>query len=86
MPLFRYTRFGREHGPRIEASLSGAVTGAILGGLAGLGVCAWWLTGPPPLFPGDTILGGALLVGWIGWRWGKPAVARVRDEFLTWWV
>ena len=79
MSLFRYTRFGRERGPRIGSSLSGALAGAAIGGLAGLGACAWWLTGPPWLFPGDTIAAGALLVGWIGWRYGRDAVAAARE-------
>ncbi len=52
--------------------IKGLVVGAILGGLAGLGVC-FWLLAETPFFPGDTIVAGALI---CGYRWG--------DDFFDW--
>jgi len=40
---------------------------AILGGLAGLGICVWLLA-EAPFFPGDMLVAGALICGLCGDR------------------
>ena len=48
----------------------GLGVGALLGGLMGLGVCMWIIEGTW-LFPGDTILIGAILCGLAGFLFGQ---------------
>ena len=55
--------------------IKGMIVGALLGGLAGLGVCVWLLP-EAPLFPGDTMVAGTILCGFCGYRWG--------DDFFDW--
>ncbi len=50
--------------------LKGLLVGGLLGGLAGLGVCMWLINGTL-LFPGDTILAGALICGVLGFLYGE---------------
>ena len=56
-------------------SLRGLIFGAVLGALAGLGVCVWLLA-ETLFFPGDTMVAGALICGVAGYIWG--------DEFFEW--
>jgi hypothetical protein len=56
-------------------AIKGLVLGAILGGFAGLGICIW-LIAETLLFPGDTMVAGALICGFCGYRWG--------DDFFDW--
>ncbi len=55
--------------------IKGLFVGAILGGLVGLSVCVWLLS-ETLFFPGDTMVVGALICGYCGFRWG--------DDFFDW--
>jgi len=48
----------------------GLWVGARVGGLAGLGVCMWLIEGTL-LFPGDTMLFGAIICGVLGFLMGE---------------
>jgi hypothetical protein len=56
-------------------AIKGLIIGAILGAVAGLGACIWLIT-ETILFPGDTMVMGALFCGGLGYRYG--------DEFFEW--
>jgi hypothetical protein len=58
----------------------GLFVGAFLGGFAGLGVCMWIIEGTW-LFPGDTILIGAVVCGILGFLFGQ----RFFDWLSDWW-
>ncbi len=55
--------------------IRGLIVGSVLGALAGLGICTWLLA-ETLLFPGDTMVAGALICGAAGYIWG--------DEFFEW--
>ena len=55
--------------------IKGLFVGALLGGFAGLGICVWFLA-ETPFFTGDTMVAGALICGFCGYRWG--------DDFFDW--
>ena len=56
-------------------AIKGLIVGTFLGGIAGLGMCIWLFT-ENILFPGDTMVAGALICGTCGYIWG--------DEFFEW--
>jgi hypothetical protein len=56
-------------------AIKGLIWGVFLGGLAGLGVCIW-LISETLLFPGDTMVAGALICGTCGYIYG--------DSFFEW--
>ena len=56
---------------QISDALKGAVYGAALGGLGGLGACMWLIPDDLSLFPGDTILIGAIICGFLGFIFGE---------------
>ena len=59
----------------ISDALKGVLLGGCFGGLAGLGACIWLIPGDL-LFPGDTILFGAVICGIGGYIGG--------DAFFEW--
>jgi hypothetical protein len=61
----------------------GLWVGALLGGLAGLSVCTWLIEGTL-LFPGDTILIGAVTCGIAGFLCGDAFFDWLKDH-LHWW-
>ncbi len=56
-------------------AIKGVAVGTLIGGVAGLGVCIWIIP-ETSLFPGDTILAGAVICGVLGQIYG--------DSFFTW--
>lgn len=56
-------------------AIKGLIWGAFLGALSGLGVCIWLISGTL-LFPGDTMVAGALICGAFGYIYG--------DSFFEW--
>lgn len=60
--------------------LKGLLVGAPLGGLAGLGVCMWFIDGTL-LFPGDTMLSGAILCGVLGFLYGETFFQWLKDNW-----
>jgi hypothetical protein len=56
-------------------STKGMLIGVVLGGLGGLGLCLWVIP-TTWLFPGDTMLAGAIFWGAVGLFWG--------DDFIEW--
>ena len=65
---------------RLREGVAGALWGAFIGGLAGLGVCVWVLTGTP-FFPGDTILIGTAACGTLGFVIGEPFRRWIEDHW-----
>lgn len=62
--------------------IKGLFVGALLGAVAGLSVCVWLLT-ETLLFPGDTILLGAIIGTVCGYLWGDDFFDWVKDNW--WW-
>ncbi len=60
--------------------LKGLLFGGLIGGLAGLGVCVWLISGTL-LFPGDTILAGALICGVLGFLYGEVFLDWLRNNW-----
>lgn len=60
--------------------LRGLLVGAPLGALIGLSACVWMIEGTW-LFPGDTILIGAMGCGVAGFLWGESFFEWLSD----WW-
>jgi ABC-type nitrate/sulfonate/bicarbonate transport system permease component len=60
--------------------LKGLLVGVPLGGLAGLGVCMWLIDGTL-LFPGDTMLFGAILCGVLGFLYGETFFQWLKDNW-----
>jgi hypothetical protein len=61
----------------------GLWVGALLGALMGLGVCMWILRSTI-LFPGDTMLFGAIVCGILGFLFGDSFFDWLKDN-LHWW-
>lgn len=62
--------------------IKGLIIGAVLGALVGLGVCVWLIT-ETLLFPGDTMVAGALICGVCGYVWGDDFFDWLKDNW--WW-
>lgn len=58
--------------------------GALFGGFSGLGVCMFLIDGTL-LFPGDTILFGAILFGVLGFLYGETFFAWLRENWF-WYI
>lgn len=58
----------------------GLWVGALLGGLAGLGVCMWIIDGTL-LFPGDTMLFGAIICAVLGFLYGETFFDWLKDNW-----
>lgn len=67
---------------QILDGLKGAFWGVLIGGLSGLGVCIW-LIDEPILFPGDTIVIGALICGGLGFVLREAFLEWIKDNW--WW-
>ena len=63
-------------------AIKGALLGGFLGALAGLGTCIWIIPSTW-LFPGDTILIGAVVFGVCELLFGDQFFDLVRDHW--WW-
>ncbi len=61
-------------------AVKGLILGAFLGGIAGLGACIWLIT-ETLIFPGDTMVAGALICGVCGFVWGDEFFEWVRDHW-----
>ena len=61
----------------------GLWVGALLGGLLGLGVCIWLIEGTL-LFPGDTMLIGAVVCGLGGFLCGDSFFEWLKDHWHWW--
>ncbi len=75
----------REPPPISEHTLDaiyGLLLGAVIGALAGLGICVWLLA-ETLWFPGDTMVAGALICGFCGYRWGDDFFEWIKDNW--WW-
>jgi len=57
--------------PRPSNAVRGAIVGAMLGALSGLGT-AMWLIGGTRYFPWDAMLLGSVICGLAGYRFGEP--------------
>ena len=68
-----------------ESHFANVTTGVLLGGLIGggmgLGACTFLFAGTL-LFPGDTILAGALICGTLGFFLGEGFIEWIKE---TWW-
>ena len=67
--------------------VAGMFLGALLGAGLGLGVCVYFFD-DPLLFPGDTILFGALLCGTLGFFLGAGFIEWLKENawnFFWWW-
>ncbi len=64
----------------MDNAIKGLIIGALLGAVAGLGVCVWLLT-ETWLFPGDTMVIGSLFCGTCGYLWGEDFF----DALLEYW-
>lgn len=58
----------------------GLWVGALAGGLVGLGVCMWLIEGTR-LFPGDTILFGAIICGVLGFLMGETFFEWLKERW-----
>ena len=59
----------------------GAIFGALIGASLGLGTCLWVIP-VTLLFPGDTMLLGAVACGYGGYRYGDPFIEWLGEN---WW-
>ena len=66
----------------IANTVSGFLLGALLGGTLGLGICVWVIPFTL-LFPGDTILTGAVVCGIGGYWYGDPFIEWLRESWET---
>ncbi len=55
-------------------AVQGAIFGGAIGAFAGLGMCMWILPDDWNLFPGDTILAGAIVCGVLGLIYGEAFI------------
>lgn len=67
----------------IAHTIWGVILGAFTGASAGLGVCVYLIPGTL-LFPGDTILIGAILFAFLGYKYGDSFFDWIRDNW--WWL
>lgn len=58
--------------------------GALIGAGIGWGACVFVID-DPLLFPGDTILFGAILCGLLGYVFGDSFVDRLQDRWWWFW-
>lgn len=65
---------------KLGDGFAGALWGVFFGGLAGLGVCIWAID-TPPLFPGDTVVIGAALLGLLGFVFGRPLLDLIGEHW-----
>ena len=75
----------RKHWQRVEFaanSIRGAILGGLIGGSMGLGVCVWMIP-ETILFPGDTVLAGAIVCGLGGYRYGESFIDWLNENW--WW-
>lgn len=66
--------------------LKGLLLGVVLGATGGLGVCVWLIDGTL-LFPGHTMLFGAILFGVLGFLYGESYFEWFKERwywFLGW--
>lgn len=67
-----------------DQAAKGLWIGALFGGISGLGVCMFLIEGTL-LFPGDTILFGALLFGLLGFLYGETFFAWLKENW-SWFI
>ncbi len=58
----------------------GLWVGMLLGAFAGLGVCMWLIQGTL-LFPGDTMLFGAIICGILGFLFGETFFEWLKERW-----
>ncbi len=64
--------------------IAGTLLGALCGAGVGLGVCMF-IIDEPPLFPGDTILIGAIICGTLGYFWGEGFIEWLKENWWWFW-
>jgi hypothetical protein len=62
----------------------GVLLGAVVGGGLGLGACTFIIEGTL-LFPGDTILAGAILCGTLGFFLGEGFIEWLKENWFSFW-
>ena len=67
-----------------DNALTGALLGALIGGGLGLGACIWIIEGTL-LFPGDTIIAGALICGTLGFFFGEDFIEWLKESWWWFW-
>ena len=68
----------------IANTFMGVIFGALIGGSIGLGICVWVI--PITLvFPGDTMVAGAIICGTAGYKYGEPFIDWLRDNWWRFW-
>jgi len=74
---------GNHDHPRANV-VAGVLLGALAGGGLGLGACMFIFDGTL-LFPGDTMLLGAVLCGMLGYFVGEPFLDWLHDNIWWFW-
>lgn len=69
---------------RIGDGIKGMLAGVVFGAGGGLGVCVWLIDGNL-LFPGDTMLVGAAVCGFLGYAMGDAFFEWVWEHWLNRW-
>jgi hypothetical protein len=64
-----------------SSATKGALIGAGIGGLGGLGACLWFIPDEWNLFPGDTILAGAVIFGTLGFAFGESFIDWLKEHW-----
>lgn len=68
---------------KIAHTIWGVILGAFTGATAGLGLCVYVIPGTL-LFPGDTIVFGALAFAYFGYRYGEDFFDWLNENW--WWL
>ena len=64
----------------MSSTAKGVFIGGSLGSSAGLGACMWLIPDDWTLFPGDTMLAGALICGMLGYVYGEAFIEWMLDR------
>ena len=64
----------------MASAIKGLFIGSLIGALAGLGTCVWLIT-ETLLFPGDTMLFGAVVCGTCGFIWGESFIEWLKEHW-----
>ena len=73
----------REPADSAADAVAGLIWGGLIGASIGLGVCVWVIPGPL-LFPGDTMVVGAVACGAGGYFYGDRFLDWLREN--AWWM
>lgn len=62
----------------------GAIAGVLFGATSGLAICLWLLPDRFRLFPGDTMVLGAVVCAGLGYWKGDDFFRSLRDHWFHW--